>query len=104
MDVHTSNVGISLHDRRQVGASPHLHVFVLVPTQNQIEFRHILGEGNVLGQRKVRQRDECVDLFSKSTDLLIAGAKAGSKLAKAEKLGVEVMDEASMLALFSSQA
>lgn len=31
---------------------------------------------------------------SKKTDLVIAGDKAGSKLEKAEKLGVEVMDEA----------
>ncbi len=34
---------------------------------------------------------------SKNTDLLIAGEKAGSKLAKAEKLGVEVWDEAKLL-------
>ena len=31
---------------------------------------------------------------SKKTDLVIAGEKAGSKLAKAEKLGVEVIGEA----------
>ena len=34
---------------------------------------------------------------SGSTDLLIAGEKAGSKLAKATKLGVEVWDEAKLL-------
>lgn len=34
---------------------------------------------------------------SKNTDLLIAGEAAGSKLAKAEKLGVEVWDEAKLL-------
>ncbi len=34
---------------------------------------------------------------SKSTDVLVAGAKAGSKLAKAERLGVEVWDEAKLL-------
>ncbi len=35
---------------------------------------------------------------SKKTDLLIAGEKAGSKLAKAEKLGVAILDEAAFLA------
>ncbi len=38
---------------------------------------------------------------SKNTDLLIAGEKAGSKLKKAQELGVEIMDEEGMLALFN---
>lgn len=36
---------------------------------------------------------------SKNTDFLIAGEKAGSKLAKAESLGVAIMSEADLLAL-----
>jgi DNA ligase (NAD+) len=37
------------------------------------------------------------DAISKKTTALIAGAKAGSKLAKAEKLGVKVLDEQAFL-------
>jgi DNA ligase (NAD+) len=39
---------------------------------------------------------------SKKTDLVIAGEKAGSKLEKAEKLGVAVMDEAGFLQVLES--
>ncbi|MGD8191822.1 NAD-dependent DNA ligase LigA [Brevibacillus ginsengisoli] len=38
---------------------------------------------------------------SKKTDLVIAGEKAGSKLEKAEKLGIAVIDEASFLLLIN---
>jgi len=39
---------------------------------------------------------------SKKTDLVIAGEAAGSKLAKAQELGIEVIDETEMLRLLGS--
>ena len=55
-------------------------------------------------------RDEAKDLLEKAgakvagsvstkTDFVVAGADAGSKLTKAEELGVTVIDEAAMLNL-----
>jgi DNA ligase (NAD+) len=60
------------------------------------------------------KRDEAKDLIQKNggkvsdsisakTDYLVAGEKAGSKLAKAEKLGVKVISEAELVKLMAEQ-
>ena len=41
---------------------------------------------------------------SKSTSLVVAGVDPGSKLAKAESLGVPVLDEAAFLAVLAGEA
>ncbi|OQA24896.1 MAG: DNA ligase [Verrucomicrobia bacterium ADurb.Bin345] len=49
-------------------------------------------------QEEIRKRGGRVtDSVSKKTDYLVVGADAGSKLAKAQKLGVPVLDEAAFL-------
>ena len=40
---------------------------------------------------------------SKNTNYLLAGEKAGSKLAKAESLGVAILDEASLQTMIQTQ-
>ena len=41
--------------------------------------------------------------ISKNTDYLLAGERAGSKLSKAEKLNVKIIDENEFLNILSSQ-
>ena len=43
-------------------------------------------------------------IVSKKTDYLVAGETAGSKLEKAERLGVPVLDEAGLLELLDGAA
>jgi DNA ligase (NAD+) len=55
---------------------------------------------DLIKQRLVELGAKVTGSVSKNTDYLLAGAEAGSKLAKAEKLGVAVIDESQLATLF----
>jgi len=55
-------------------------------------------------QRIVAAGGKLTGSVSKKTDYLVAGEKAGSKLKKAEQLGVPVLDEAGLEALIASSS
>ncbi len=82
--------------------------------QEEIQESALTGKAVVLtGTLTQMTRNEAKDALTKlgakvtgsvssKTDLLIAGESAGSKLAKAEKLGIEIWDEAALLRLLES--
>jgi DNA ligase (NAD+) len=88
-------------------------VQVIVPEEIDSPFA---GKTVVLtGSLTLLSRDEAKDRLtalgakvsgsvSKKTDLVIAGEAAGSKLAKAQELGIEVIDEAEMIRLLDASA
>ena len=69
----------------------------------------ITGTLSTMGRSDAKKQLEALGAkvsgsISKNTSALIAGEKAGSKLTKAETLGVEVYDEEAMLKLFKNHS
>jgi DNA ligase (NAD+) len=54
------------------------------------------------GERIVAAGGKVTGTVSKKTSYVVAGEAAGSKLAKAQELGVQVIDEAGLLALLGA--
>ena len=64
----------------------------------------VTGTLETLGRKEVTQLIEenggkCTSSVSKKTDLLVAGSAAGSKLAKAQELGIRIISETELLEL-----
>ena len=82
--------------------------------QETVTDSYFSGKGVVLtGKLERLTRDEAGDIIislggevqssvSKRTDILVAGEKAGSKLEKAKKLGIEIIDEEQFFALIKN--
>ena len=62
----------------------------------------VTGTLPTLGRKEVadlieKNGGKCTGSVSKKTDFLVAGEAAGSKLTKAQELGIRVIDEAELL-------
>ena len=92
-DLAAAGVRLELSEDERPPADGHLagKTFVLTGTlsapRGDFEQRIVAAGGKVSGS------------VSAKTDYVVAGSEAGSKLAKAEKLGVTVLDEAGLEAL-----
>ena len=66
----------------------------------------VTGTLPTLGRKEVteliqKNGGKCTGSVSKKTDLLVAGEDAGSKLQKAQELGIRIIDEAALLEMIN---
>jgi DNA ligase (NAD+) len=106
-----------LHDERMLalidGLRPHLRMEVegAPPGEGPLDGKTLVLTGTLptLTREEATERilaagGRASTSVSKKTDFLVAGAAAGSKLEKAERLGVPVLDEAGLLAVLAGEA
>ena len=81
-------------------------VEVAAPEEQRLAGKTFVLTGTLVGMTRDQAKERLQALgakvsgsVSKKTDYVVAGAEAGSKLAKAEELGVTVLDEAQLLEL-----
>jgi len=102
---HADNAGLLLR-----GVQAQARLRALLPARVEqaagpLEGRTVVLTGTLasMGREEAREKLEALGAkaagsVSKKTSFVVAGAEAGSKLAKAEELGIEVWDEARLLA------
>lgn len=106
--LHLSDVAEEIARLRDLGVAfavpaPVVNVAESSAPQHLAGYTFVLtGTLPTLGRNDAKQRIEdaggkVLGAISKNTSFLVAGEKAGSKLTKAEKLGVAVLDEAALL-------
>ena len=98
-----------IDDLRQSGIKP-IEEEVVVNTDSPFFGKTIVitGTMNTMGRDDMKeiiekQGGKVSGSVSKKTSFVVAGAEAGSKLAKAKELGVEVLDEDAFLALLETE-
>jgi len=98
-----------INDLRESGVKP-IEEEVVVNTDSPFFGKTIVitGTMNTMGRDDMKeiiekQGGKVAGSVSKKTSFVVAGAEAGSKLAKAKELGVEVLDEDAFLALLEPE-
>ncbi len=111
VDWRTESANAGLLSR---GATAVTELLALAPTRSEavqgaLQDRTVVLTGSLsamtrdqAGARLEALGAKLVGSVSKKTDLVVAGEAAGSKLAKAEQLGIEVWDEARLLSFLES--
>lgn len=91
-----AETGVNMQMKQSEGGSDRLAGLTIVVT----------GTLPTLGRKEVEELivnngGKCTGSVSKKTDLLVAGEAAGSKLTKAQDLGIKIIDEAELLRMIS---